>query len=484
MYKLFLQVKKHVVKLYFSKVSYIKKSCPRKKNYKNKSVRNVSERRTMGTSQRLAGMSGFNQFIDGNVLFDLPLRGRSYTWYKGDGKSMSRIDRFLLSDRWCVTWPNCRQLASLRGLSDHCPVVLSVDEENWGPRPLRLLKCWENFPGYKNFVRDQWRSFQLEGWGGYVLKEKFKKIKLALKDWHLSHSQNLPAKIHSLQDKINFFDVKGETVDLLEGELEEYHGLSEELFSLSRTHSSICWQQSRAQWLREGDANSKFFHSIMSSRRRGNAVSCFLVDDALVEGVDNVRSAVLSHFSTHFQSDYVDRPSMEALQFPSLSYREGAGLVKLFSVEEVKAAVWDCDSYKCPAPDGITFGFIKDFWDVMRDDVMRFLVEFHRNGRLTKGINSTFIALIPKVESPQRLNDFRPISLVGSMYKILAKVLANRLRSVIGSVISETQSAFVKGRQILDGILVANEVVDDARKCKKELLLFKVDFEKAYDSID
>jgi len=159
-------------------------------------------------------------------------------------------------------------------------------------------------------------------------------------------------------------------------------------------------------------------------------------------------------------------------------------LVKLFSVEKVKIAVWDCDNYKCSGPDGITFGFIKDFWDILWDDVMRFLVEFHRNERLTKGINSTFIALIPKVESLQRLNDFRPISLVGSMYKILAKVLANRLRSIIGSVISDSQSSFVKGQQILDGILVANEVVDDARRCKKELLLFKVDFEKPYDSID
>jgi hypothetical protein len=103
---------------------------------------------------------------------------------------------------------------------------------------------------------------------------------------------------------------------------------------------------------------------------------------------------------------------------------------------------------------------------------------------LTKGINSTFIALIPKVDSPQRLNDFRPISLVGSLYKILAKLLANRLRMVIGSVISETQTAFVKDRQILDGILIANEVVDEAHRLKNELLLFKVDFEKAYDSVD
>jgi len=106
------------------------------------------------------------------------------------------------------------------------------------------------------------------------------------------------------------------------------------------------------------------------------------------------------------------------------------------------------------------------------------------NGRLTKGINRTCIALIPKVDTPQRLNDFRPISLVSSLYQILAKVLANKLRSVIGSIISDSQSAFIRGRQILDGILVANEIIDEAHRCKKELILFKVDFEKACDSID
>lgn len=103
---------------------------------------------------------------------------------------------------------------------------------------------------------------------------------------------------------------------------------------------------------------------------------------------------------------------------------------------------------------------------------------------MTKGVNSTFIALIPKVDSPQRLADFLPISLVGCMYKVLAKVLADRLRSVMGFVESNSQSAFVRGKQILDGILIANEVVDEARRMNNELLLFKVDFEKAYDSVD
>jgi len=115
---------------------------------------------------------------------------------------------------------------------------------------------------------------------------------------------------------------------------------------------------------------------------------------------------------------------------------------------------------------------------------MRFISDFHRNGKLTRGINTTFIALIPKVDSRHRLNDFRPIYLVGCLYKILSKVLANHLQMVMGSVILETQTSFVKDRQILDGILISNEVVHEARKSKKELMLFKFDFEKAYDSVD
>ncbi|MCI19611.1 cysteine-rich receptor-like protein kinase, partial [Trifolium medium] len=212
----------------------------------------------------------------------------------------------------------------------------------------------------------------------------------------------------------------------------------------------------------------------LASRRRRNAISAIQVDGVTLDGVIPIRHAVVSHFASHFQATSVDN-----LVFKRLNPPESSSLTKPFSAAEVKAAVWDCDSLKCPGPDGISFGFIKDFWDELQGDVLRFMSETHRNGKLTKGLNSTFIALIPKIDNPQRLNDFRPISLVGCLYKILAKVLANRLRLVIGSVISESQTAFVKDRQILDGILIANEVVDEARKSMKELMLFMVDFEKA-----
>jgi hypothetical protein len=331
-----------------------------------------------------------------------------------------------------------------------------------------------------NFVTSKWQSFQVEGWGGFVLKEKLKMIKVALREWHQNHSHNISGRITLVKGRISVLDEKGELSTLGEEEMKELHSLSVELHSLSRIHSSICWQQSRLTWLREGDANSKFFHGTMSSQRRGNNISILEVEGVQVKGVDNIRSAVFNHFSDHFKASEVVRPRALDLRFRTLSYREGAALVRPFSMEELKMAVRDYDSYKCSGPDGVNFGFIKDFWEVMKSDLLRFVSDFHCNGKLLKGINSTFITLIPKKDSPHSLNDYRPISLVGSLYKVLPKLLANILKVVIAN----TQSAFVQGRQILDGILVANEVVDEAKKLNRNLLLFKVDFEKAYDSVD
>jgi hypothetical protein len=115
---------------------------------------------------------------------------------------------------------------------------------------------------------------------------------------------------------------------------------------------------------------------------------------------------------------------------------------------------------------------------------MGFLGEFHRNGVLPKAVTASFLTLIPKGDHPQCLTDYRPICLIGCMYKIIAKLLANRLKGVIGKLISTCQTAFVPGRQILDGVLVVNELIDLAKRRKDKALLLKVDFEKAYDSVN
>ncbi|GKA76688.1 RNA-directed DNA polymerase, eukaryota, reverse transcriptase zinc-binding domain protein [Tanacetum coccineum] len=100
-----------------------------------------------------------------------------------------------------------------------------------------------------------------------------------------------------------------------------------------------------------------------------------------------------------------------------------------------------------------------------------------------KGCNSTFIALIPKNPDANMVKDFRPISLIGSIYKIIAKILTNRLVGVLGDIVNEVQSAFISERQILDGPFILNEIMQWCRRRKKQSLIFKVDFEKAYDSV-
>lgn len=101
------------------------------------------------------------------------------------------------------------------------------------------------------------------------------------------------------------------------------------------------------------------------------------MDSVQVEGVHNIRTTVFNHFSSHFRSLGVERPEVEDLEFQKLSSGDSSFLVRPFSLDEVKQAVWDCDSCKSPGPDGIIFGFIKEFLQELKDDLMRFFTEFH-----------------------------------------------------------------------------------------------------------
>ena len=196
-----------------------------------------------------------------------------------------------------------------------------------------------------------------------------------------------------------------------------------------------------------------------------------------------IKEAVLQHFKGRFAEPCLPSPNLDGVSFKALSLIQSEMLVEAFKEEEITNAVWACGSDKSPGPDGLNFCFIKHFWKVLKPEFLRFFSEFHVNAVIPKGLNSSFIALIPKIKDPQLITDFRPISLIGCVYKVIAKVLANRLSKVMNHPIDERQSAFVKGRQLLHAVLIANEVVEEARRGKRPCLLFKADFEKSYDSV-
>nr|GEW91109.1 RNA-directed DNA polymerase, eukaryota [Tanacetum cinerariifolium] len=138
---------------------------------------------------------------------------------------------------------------------------------------------------------------------------------------------------------------------------------------------------------------------------------------------------------------------------------------------------------KSPGPDGYTFEFFKKYWDFIGSDFSEAVEFFFINRSFSRGCNSSFVALIPKVVDAKFVNDFWPISLIGCVYKVVTKILANRLSSVIADLLSDTRYAFISGRQILDGPFILDEILNWCKRKNKQAMFFKVDFAKAYDSV-
>lgn len=162
-------------------------------------------------------------------------------------------------------------------------------------------------------------------------------------------------------------------------------------------------------------------------------------------------------------------------------------LTPSFSNQEIKQALFDMGPSKAPGADGMTAGFFQRYWDVVGEDIISAVQQFFRTGHLLKSFNHTQIVLIPKVKTPLQVSQYRPISLCNVVYKIIAKELANRLRLVLPSIISHTQSACVKNRQIVDNILIAQEVthsMKNKRTGKEGYMALKLDITKAYDRVE
>jgi hypothetical protein len=164
-------------------------------------------------------------------------------------------------------------------------------------------------------------------------------------------------------------------------------------------------------------------------------------------------------------------------------------LLQPYTSAEIREALFQMNPTKAPGPDGNGMNalFYQKFWHIIGNDVTKAIIEFFQSGKMLKSINYTHIALIPKVKAPESMTQFRPISLCNVMYKIISKVLANRLKLVLNHVISGNQSAFVPERLITDNILVAFEALHylkTKRKGRSTHMAVKLDMSKAYDRVE
>ncbi|XP_057811260.1 uncharacterized protein LOC131025482 [Salvia miltiorrhiza] len=310
-----------------------------------------------------------------------------------------------------------------RTVSDHCPLMMETITVDWGPKPFRFINAWTSHPDFEKVVKDSWQRPGISGWSCYIFKEKMKRLKVDLKAWNKSCFGSIDESIEKLKDELKEWDTKDDNVGLDEEEVLKRNETSASLILQMKNRDSLLAQKAKIRWLQDGDINSGYYHKVINGRRAKNDLPGLQIKGRWIDDPAEVKKEIRDHFEAQF--------------------RQISGLQPVI-----------------PA-------------------------DFAQN-KITADMSQQLDAQFTEEEKDAAsvLKDYRPISLINCLYKVIAKVLAARMKQVMSSIIADCQSAFIKGRYILDGVIVLNEILEDAKKRKKGVSLFKVDFAKAFDTVD
>ncbi|GJR51937.1 RNA-directed DNA polymerase, eukaryota, reverse transcriptase zinc-binding domain protein [Tanacetum coccineum] len=324
----------------------------------------------------------FNSFIETYGMINLPLSDRLFTWMNKARTKLSKLDRFLISEEVAEALANVCFISIDHLWSDHNPILLHVSKSDFGHTPFKLFHSWLLLDSFDDVIKKELPKREEDNFGRKLLShEKIHLLKARIKQRHSETKTSDRVTKHyklqlieSVEDKIK----AGSTND---DDRDSRIKLLQEVDKLDTFESFDLFQKVRVKW----DIEEKFKH----------------------------------HDSN------VDYP-LFANSF-GLCCLESDILETHVSLDEVKNAVWDCGSSKAPGPDGFSIAFVKKYWDDIKVDILEYVNIFLDTGLLPHGFNSYFFTLIPKVSNPIFIKDFRPISLIGVHYKIIAKILANRL---------------------------------------------------------
>ena len=284
---------------------------------------------------------------------------------------------------------------------------------------------------------------------------------------------------------IAYFDLQEEYRGLSAGERFLRDACTDRLQLAIRERAAYWKQRSKFKAIREGDANTAFHHAHATNRLRRNQIKTLTVDGCELTAHDAKTNALTAYFSSimgttataHWQFSLediyrgVESPTLDTLSAP-------------FTVEEAKAAVHRMNRNSAPGPDGFGPGFYMAVWDTVVDKVMSFVDAFAAGTVDLERVNRAYIVLLPKKPGATAPGDHRPICLQNCSLKIIAKILTSRLQVQIPKLIDMDQTGFIKGCSISKNFNYALELVQHCHKQRLPTLVLKLDFAKAFDSVN
>lgn len=259
----------------------------------------------------------------------------------------------------------------------------------------------------------------------------------------------------------------------------------------SKAQESFYKQKSRIRWMKDGDACTSFFFKSVIANQGRNCIKFLRGDDnERIENVDQIKDLLISYYQNLLGSDNSETVPMPVEEIRDLlSFRclpdLAAKLLHVPSVLEIRRALVTMPKNKAPGPDGFPVEFMWEAWDVVGQEIVAAVQDFFSTGHLPRGLNATAITLIPKVTGADTLSQFRPISCCTTIYKIIARLLKQKLKLFISEAVQGNQVGFVQGRQLCENVLLASELVNNfnvptttSRGC------LQVDLAKAYDNLN
>ncbi|XP_060968612.1 uncharacterized protein LOC115704452 [Cannabis sativa] len=417
---------------------------------------------------------------------DLGFQGVRCTWKnarKGEKNIRKRLDRGLADSSWCTSFPNAKILNLPILGSDHSPILLSNSEvQSKLNYPFRFLEVWTSSPECEKVVNGAWK-FEARGRIDEVLLKKLGNTKRELKRWNQLSFGFCDKNLKKLKSELGDIQNQWPSKENLEKEATVQLSILEMEANLER----IWKQKSRENWIHNGDGNTKFFHASTVIRRRRNTIDRVEKNGEWLLS----REEIGNYFRENFMQVYESQnPSIgrdfDTLFLESVTDGENADISRCPTVEEIKAVVFQMHPLKSPGPDGFSSIFYRKYWQIVGAKVCEMVQGFFEDPTVSKNLNHTFLCLIPKINNATRFDQFRPISLCNFCYKIISRIVTDRLKVVIDRLVSPYQSAFIPGRWIAECSIMAQEVLHSfkRKKGKQGVMATKTDMSKAYDRLE
>ncbi|XP_019178278.1 PREDICTED: uncharacterized protein LOC109173495 [Ipomoea nil] len=430
-------------------------------------------------------LRGFSEAVDECGLHQLPMRGYQFTWEKYSGTDQwldERLDKVMATMEWCDVHGGAGVENIITSNSDHSALFLDMNARRRGgrrvPRSFRFEMAWLLDEGCREVVETAWQGGRTEGWLNCQ-----QRCGDRLMRWGDDHFHKFGEHIRRLRKEQGRIRGRRDPASLAQLQL-----LNNQISQLEAQEDVFWRQRAKQDWLRGADANTKYYHRYASARKKKNFISKLLNENGVwVEGQD-MNNVVINYFSIIFATS---NPVCEDPLFdefgPRVTTEQNEALLCPYDVAEVKTAIFAMYPDKAPGPDGMNPGFYQRFWDIVGEDVSAFVVNCLNSGEIPSDLNATNIVLIPKKNDPTTVADLRLFALSNVLYRIMAKMIANRLKPMLGDLISESQSVFIPGRLITDNILVAAEVGHFLNRKQCGMAgwgALKLDMAKTYDRME